>query len=180
MEIEGARSIKTYHSRDKSDYPEGPWMDEPDKIQFVDEATGFPCLIVRNHVGSLCGYVGVRPDHPLHGVHYQDDRADGLSVHGGVTFTDFCDEDAEEDSGICHVPECGDIDRIWWFGFDCAHASDACPLMHSTQGKMLGIYNIFDSIVSGARGRSNRESYKDIAFVVSEIQSLASQLADVR
>lgn len=58
-----------YTTIDKSTWGPGPWQDEPDKIQYVDEATGLPCLIVRNgkEIGALCGYVGVLPGHPLHG-----------------------------------------------------------------------------------------------------------------
>lgn len=58
-----------YTTIDKSTWGPGPWQEEPDKIQYVDEATGLPCLIVRNGptIGALCGYVGVLPGHPLHG-----------------------------------------------------------------------------------------------------------------
>lgn len=39
----------------------GPWDGEPDKMQWTDPATGLDCLIVRNTLGALCGYVGVTP-----------------------------------------------------------------------------------------------------------------------
>jgi len=78
---------------DKSDWSRGPWDSEPDKIQWQDEATGLPCLIVRGPVGALCGYVGVSPDHPLHGKEY--DAAD-MEVHGGLTFADGCSEISRE------------------------------------------------------------------------------------
>ncbi len=54
----------------KAKLPPGPWRDEPDKIQWQDEATGLACLIVRGPLGALCGYVGVADDHRLHGVDY--------------------------------------------------------------------------------------------------------------
>ena len=44
-----------YRTIDKSQWGEGPWQDEPDKIQWQDEETGLPCLIVRGHMGFLCG-----------------------------------------------------------------------------------------------------------------------------
>ena len=95
---------------DKSGWPAGPWHREPDKIQWQDEATGLPCLIVRGPVGSLCGYVGVPSGHPLHGKDastcmrqpaceesWCDHRPDSvLSVHGGVTFSDSCYETSRE------------------------------------------------------------------------------------
>ena len=41
----------------------------------------------------MCGYVGVGPGHPSHGVHY--DNVD-VSVHGGLTFADGCHEPTRE------------------------------------------------------------------------------------
>ena len=51
---------KTWVTIDKSSWGDGPWLAEPDKEQFADEATGLPCLIRRSPTsGALCGYVGV-------------------------------------------------------------------------------------------------------------------------
>lgn len=74
---------------DKAEWPRGAWDDEPDKIQWQDEATGLPCLIVRGPSGALCGYVGVAPGHPWHGKDYDDC---GVDVHGGLTFASKCAE----------------------------------------------------------------------------------------
>jgi hypothetical protein len=150
-----------YRSRDKTDWGPGPWQDEPDKRQWVDEATGLPCLIVRNDMGGLCGYVGVADGHPLFGKQYGDVD---IEVHGGLTFSDFCDEQAEECSAICHVVEPGENDRVWWLGFDCSHTWDLSP-------------------AAAARDRARgwrpigRETYRDIAYVQAECASLARQLA---
>jgi hypothetical protein len=79
---------------DKSDWKSrGKWDNEPDKIQWQDEVTGFPCLIVRGPHGALCGYVGVAPGHPLHGKEYDDAEVD---VHGGLTFAHGCSEISRE------------------------------------------------------------------------------------
>jgi hypothetical protein len=78
---------------DKTDWMRGPWDNEPDKIQWQDGDTGLPCLIVRGPTGSLCGYVGVAPGHPLHGKEY--DSAD-VDVHGGLTFAHGCAEISRE------------------------------------------------------------------------------------
>ncbi|MGE5512362.1 MAG: hypothetical protein ACM31O_14035 [Bacteroidota bacterium] len=72
---------------DKSDWGDGPWMSEPDKRQWVDKATGLPCLIVRNSLGALCGYVGVSKSHPAYGKDYFDVD---VRVHGGLTFARQC------------------------------------------------------------------------------------------
>lgn len=59
-----------YRTKDKSAWRPGPWQQEPDKVQWKDEETTLPCLIVRNHSGAWCGYVGVAEGHPLHGTEY--------------------------------------------------------------------------------------------------------------
>lgn len=55
---------------DKAAWPRGEWDDEPDRLEWRDAATGLPCLVVRNHSGALCGYVGVGPTHPWSGIQY--------------------------------------------------------------------------------------------------------------
>lgn len=139
-----------------SQWPPGPWDDEPDKIQFQHEATGLPCLILRNGGGALCGYVGVTREHPLYGVDYTEPD---IEVHGGLTFAGRCGggPDAEQ-MGICHVPGEGEADDIWWLGFDCAHCYDLSPGMASL-------------------GLAHGEVYRDISYVRGEIDSLARQLS---
>lgn len=54
----------------KRDWGKGPWLNEPDKLQF--SKCGYPCLVLRNSsLGSLCGYVAVPPGHPAYGLHYE-------------------------------------------------------------------------------------------------------------
>jgi hypothetical protein len=118
---------------DKSAWGDGPWQNEPDKKQWVDEETGLPCLIVRNGHGALCGYVGVPNGHPWYGVSYDDVRVEGdewPEVHGGLTFSDKCQEGGK----ICHKVEPGEPDDVWWLGFDCAHSGDMWPAGRSRSG----------------------------------------------
>lgn len=124
----------------------GPWAGEPDKAQWVDEATGLDCLVLRNHMWALCGYVGLPPGHPAHGVDYGDVEPEP-DVHGGLTFSDFCQEGAPEGHGICHIPEPGRPERIWWLGFDCGHAFDLHPRL-VLYGEDLhgGTYRTFDYV----------------------------------
>lgn len=212
---------KEYRTMDKSAWGRGEWQQEPDKMQFADEATGLPCLIVRTSLGHLCGYVGVTDAHPWHGKGYDDaigacnencdegyhsgHRIDScISVHGGLTFADKCrthDEAAYatflqrmesrraeaikypkgdaarllkewggladfaawkercEATGICHLPAPGESDRVWWFGFDCAHCDDCSPGMDSEYG-------------------FRRDgSYKTVNYVKRQCAELAGQLA---
>lgn len=129
---------------DRTGWPEGPWDKEPeDKVEWEDPTTGFPCIAKRvmDKSGHWCGYVGVPPQHPLHGVHYSECLAHNceetlcrhdkpqnmLRVHGGVTFTGECQEDKPIEEAICHRTAEDEEDDIWWIGFDCAHAGDFRP-----------------------------------------------------
>lgn len=84
--------------------------------EWDDPATGLRCLILKHDtLGHLCGYVAVPPEHPFHGISYDEahDRVSGgVDVHGGLTF--------EGRSRLA------DSDQ-WFFGFDCAHLGDAIP-----------------------------------------------------
>lgn len=159
-----------WNNKDKSSWGPGPWQDEPDKMQFTDEETGLPCLIVRNNGGALCGYVGVSEDHPWHGLDYNScpsvcgedwcghSPGSRIEVHGGLTFSDKCADTGDPSKHICHLPDEGEPDSVWWLGFDCAHLGDVSPA--------------YDSMFN-AEG-----SYKDVAYVKSEIRSLARQLSE--
>lgn len=151
---------REYRTVDKSTWERGAWDDEPDKMQWTDEATGLPCLIVRNPIGALCGYVGVAEGHRLFGVSYEDARkhnGEYFDVHGSLTFSDKCREDGE----ICHIPGEGEPDLAWWLGFDCAHLGDYMPALSRYADDM-----------------QRHESYKDIAYVKAEVHNLAEQLKE--
>ena len=146
-----------YRTVDKSSWPIGVWQEEPDKRQWMDEASGLPCLIVRNpSLGHLCGYVGVPPHHPDFCKEYDNVSAD---VHGGLTFSGFCQKDSEE-TGICHTVEVFEDDKVYWFGFDCAHWGDMSPNMPFR-----------DSHEDG-------QKYKDFPYVEKQCQELAAQLKE--
>lgn len=160
-----------YKTVDKSAWARGPWRDEPDKKQWLDPDTKLPCLIVRGPAGALCGYVGVLPGHPFYGVEYSqcpiNECGDSychhspeanVSVHGGLTFSDGC-ADGPEAKSICHLPEDGEPDSVWWLGFDCAHAGDLLPKPGML---MLG-----------------GEEYRDLAYVERQCRDLAKQLKEI-
>src|SRR5437868_461399 len=96
--------------------PPGPWDNEPDRLEW--RHAGLPCLMNRNRSGVWCGYVAVPPGHPFHGASYDDERTYDLPSHGGLTFSSTCSGE------ICHVPQPGEPDDVWWFGFDCNHGYD--------------------------------------------------------
>ena len=157
-----------YITQDKSEWGEGPWNNEPDKIQWLDKNTELPCLIVRNRGGALCGYVGVSPSHPLHGVGYNDGDWETspeaiFNVHGGLTFTGSCMQ-GDKSKVVCHVPDKGEEDNIWWFGFDCAHCEDYSPAYEARyKGLKIGDFG---------------GEYRTIEYVLKEVRQLASQLKE--
>lgn len=176
---------KNVRERGRSEWPAGPWDDEPDKVVWIDPATDLDCLIHRNQMGGLCGYVGVGPDHPFSGIHYSDcatqadceggwDDTPGhvspervLSVHGGITFASFCVESEDgEGHGICHVAEPGRPEKVFWFGFDCGHSMDLMPAMAAFEQHMG-----FDNPLAA--------QYRDIHFVKEQIEELAAQLKEL-
>ena len=115
---------------------DGPWLDEPDKVQWISE-TGFDCLMVRNQKGVWCGYVGVTAEHPWFDQDFNDVDAD---VHGGLTFADFCQSGKEEARGVCHVPFAGRTARVWWLGFDTGHFYDLVPIWGQDRHSPLNVY----------------------------------------
>lgn len=158
---------RQYTTVDKSSWGDGPWRDEPDKVQWVDEATGLDCLINRGPLGALCGYVGLPPDHPCHGADYDEVKAQGgyVDVHGGLTYADRCQESDNETVGVCHVPLPGRPADVWWLGFDCAHSGDVAPAMEARYR---------------ARGeapiRMGYESYRTVRYVQRKVTDLAALL----
>lgn len=139
-------------------YGNGPWVDEPDRVEFEHE--GFPCLVTRQaeRGGHLCGYVAVPPGHPWHGKDYGDIDAD---AHGGVNYAAPCF------GKVCHVPKPGEPDDVWWFGFDCAHGGDIRP-GDDVEMARAG----FDPY----RSVFHRVSvYRDVEYVKRECQRLAEQ-----
>lgn len=147
---------------------DGPWLDEPDRVEF--RAHGLPCILNRvlnakGGGGHWCGYVGVPPGHPWHGQRLDDAGLDGpdIDVHGGITYAEPC---AGE---ICHVPEPGESDDVWWLGFDACHAGDLQP---STR-KLLRDLGHEDPSPFVRRA----DVYRDVEYMRAETEALAAQAA---
>lgn len=152
---------------DRSGWGAGPWDGEPDKVVWTDEAAGLVCMVRRHgYSGHLCGYVGVGPDHPCHGMAYGEV---GVDVHGGLSFSEECDDDPVH--GICHVPEPGQPDHLWWFGFDCHQSFDQAPGFDARIRK-LGIEPPASELMP--------TRYRTVEYVRGECRMLAGQLAELR
>jgi hypothetical protein len=171
---------RSWTTVDKSEWGDGPWTGEPDKIQWVDAATGLDCLIHRGPSGALCGYVGVPQGHPAYGVGYDDVRnSDGEypDVHGGLTYAAACMDTDDESHGICHVPEPGRPHDVWWLGFDCGHFSDLMPGLVARERIMAR-----ELETKGIKWPESPygSTYKTVDYVREEVANLASQLRNAR
>ena len=151
------------------DWGEGPWNTEEDHAVWVDPTTDLDCMIHRGPSGALCGYVGVGPGHPWHGKDYDDIDVD---VHGGLTYSNACQEDGE----ICHVPAEGRSHDIWWLGFDCAHALDVSPRMDADLRELRKRVPDLPDLSRDEVDPRWHPVYKDWAYVKNEVEDLALQL----
>lgn len=199
---------EVYDLYDRSDWPDEDkgWGGEPDKAQWTDEDTGLPCLAVRNRLGGWCGYVGITKGHvfygkdyetclhpegecPKHQPHAEDEYPycrykieNIIDVHGSVTFTSKCSDriDEPEHPAICHIPEPGATDDVWWIGFDTAHAFDYVPGMH-TKSHETWAREKFPEHYTEEREQFRREmmdKYWTLGDIKEECAHLADQLAD--
>jgi hypothetical protein len=153
---------------DKSAWPAGPWKEEPDRVQW--QHAGYACLMVRHdRLGHWCGYVGVDAAHPAYGKEYNDCD---VEVHGGLTYAASCGD------SICHVPEPGMPEDVWWLGFDCAHLSDLSPAI--VVGEMAERRLLPDELAEKLRQINTRhlreDTYRDLPYVKRETECLAEQL----
>ena len=112
-------------------------------------------MIKRNDFGAWCGYVGLPPEHPHHGVSYNDlYDTDYHYVHGGLTYSDSCS------GSICHVPGEGRPHDVWWLGFDCNHSCDLAPEDYGRKRLWSG------------------GTYRTQEYVKKEVEKLAAMIAD--
>lgn len=106
-------------------------------------------------------YVGLPPGHRLHGrdcVSAED--APALDVHGGITYANACA------GPICHVPREGEPADVWWLGFDCAHAFDYVPGLYGPAERLRRLVGTMRRLLT----------YRSLAYVRAEVESLAEQL----
>lgn len=131
-----------------------PWKNEPNRLEW--RHAGRPCLIVRNRMGALCGYVGV-PVERAEDVALRS-RLDDLA-HGGLTFGP---EPCHEGGDICHVPLPGEAE-VMWYGFDCSHAYDVVPYFVDPPDGMPRMSLAFH----------HGEKYRDIEYVKAIVNRMA-------
>lgn len=145
--------IYAKRSPDWRQWGPGAWEDEPDRIEWRSPGSTLPRMALRGPLGAWCGYVGVPEGHPCFGKSWEDKATEYLNVHGGLTYGERCS------GNICHVPQPGESDHVWWLGFDCSHAWDVMPSMAAR----------YPSFGAG-------DTYRDVAYIIAEVESLAAQL----
>jgi hypothetical protein len=159
IESDGMRGISSdglqaWTFQDKSTWGDGPWLQEPDKAQWVDLSSDLPCLAVRQWTfGNWCGYVGIRPGHPYYRKRWQTFR-DTPSEHLAIKFSNFCarhdplpppdkftaelrsrlglpwyipapERQSLRDIAVFHTAD--EHERIWWIGFDLGYPWGSIP-----------------------------------------------------
>jgi hypothetical protein len=133
------------------------WEIEPDELHFVDEKTGYKCVIWRHHeLGNLNGYVIFPKDSKLYKL-YKDSNynyfydnpifVNNIRVHG-LIFRGDC------------LPY---LEGEFALGFDCGYHSDIVPYID---------YRRSSSDLSNV-------TYKNIEYVKKECTKLASQLYEL-
>ena len=171
-----AREIK------KAAWARGEWDSESDLENF-QTANGMAGAIIRvGYSGTLCGYVGVPAAHPWHGMEYgaevlptDDQLARPVDIDKISIISLFCSAGSDPADGSridclidvhggltysgAGIAEYGEDPALWYFGFDCAHSGDFCPGMDAYY--------------------RDGGTYRDMAYVRGEVESLAKQLAAV-
>ena len=150
----GILLMETLNWMDKSAWADGEWQQEPDRIEWV--FLGFPCLIVRQEPGWLCGYVGIPPTHPYYGKDMLDHELRKIYIDKSITFSE--DSHQSDDPRAVNHQLLPKTDDYWWIGFDCSHHDDVFPAI-------IKFYNF-----------SSEASYKNIEYMKTQVEFLARQL----
>jgi len=162
---------------DKSQWPDGPWRTEPDRLDWVH--AGYACMILRHpYYGSLCGYVGVDNQHPLYEKDWNDANFPDFEVHYGINYTAKCTR------SVCHTPLPGMPADVWWLGFDCNHGFDVAPgTMRTMEAlrKQIGSMKWPEELSAeiDAAEELFKERYRDLEYVKQNCEDLADQLRNI-
>mmetsp|Transcript_9446 Transcript_9446/g.10790 ORF Transcript_9446/g.10790 Transcript_9446/m.10790 type:complete len:227 (+) Transcript_9446:43-723(+) len=126
----------------------------------VFEASGFPCIVVRNSMLCNLGYIILPPSHPFHGESCTHLTAASIPVHREWTYAKSY-EDSANLSKLFETTEPNDND--WVVGFDCNWATDYLPL----SGKCTNIFT------------GELKVYRDVPFVENKLREAAAVLRNI-
>lgn len=143
--------------------------------------SGLRAVAILIDMGHRCGYVGVGPDHPLHGKGHsehvealkqalEDAKQGEIGKRGVIPLLCNDGETASMDivfdvhGGVTYAgggekSEYPVNSDLWWIGFDCAHSGDGSlnPVMSSLGGPV-----------------------RSLEYVADECESLAKQIASIQ
>jgi len=187
----------------KSEWGDGPWHNEPDRFEWSDKETGLVCIARRGPMGAWCGYVGVSPTHPAHGLHYdgcsQEDADARMEYfhknHKKIMTADYESPQVPTIPGVGEAIQnirvhgrltySGTLDLkngYWFFGFDCSHAGDFTPGMYFTLKKFYSdkgdLSALSRFVTDSTLGSKNK--YRDLEYTKRECVRLAKQLSEIK
>lgn len=188
---------QTWTNPNRSFPPGGAWDAEPDKQQWVDEATGLDCLAVRNPSGTWCGYVGVPTTHPVFGKYYSDPIPELTALHGKRMESKMPET---PDMNLMIAALGGKLDElnmgtsievhggVTFTGACAKHVEDepwryVCHVPRTGHGEVWWVgfdCAHCDDLVPGMRfGMPASGVYRDLRYVEAQCARLARQLAEV-
>lgn len=156
---------------DKSSWPNGVWRLEPDKMLWIDSETGYECLIRRvRDLTTLCVYVGIQKDHPLHGTQLVQFRKDESlfnyfnNTHNNITMAIPCKKFQEEPGpddkiGRAYYENLPEPTEIWYIGTD-----------------MINNYDVIPIISDDPNDNTEDRTYRDIDYAYDVVTKLAADL----
>jgi len=143
----------------------GSWQQEPDKVWFLHQTTGFFCQIQRHcYFGTLNGYIAIPKEHSWH------DKDSCTTAHGGITFERPNIENGLIPDGGIHTP----FDAI----IILSH-NDMGNTIHDKDLKIIGFdtAHFGDHIPFGPIASATRElkTYKDIHYMIKTLDDMAKE-----
>lgn len=146
-----------------------PWNNEENRYSFYYK--GYLCLILRNHLGSLCGYVGVTSTN----VFYQAEPPMDLIVYGNISYAGYGDTETIGAPWFQRPITDAEGRTLWWVGFTCSSSDDFCPAFaESVKDAVEKETPYIPASMGGIAGE-----YKDLSFVIEELVVLVDQIAEV-
>lgn len=162
-------------------------------------------IVTFNDMGHRCGYVAVKPSHPLFGIHYNQDIKspellqeiksstigkkgiidifcwDGektmlillINVHGGLTYSKL---------GYKTNYPTIQFDKVWWFGFDCAHLGDAKDneKLKKVFPEKYKLLNDYDCLNSSGTIRTLNYVENECLNMIQQLECIKDTLAETR
>lgn len=173
-------------SNTDKNFPNGPWTFEPDFDSWIDQETGYKCVVYRQgHFGHWCGYVEIPEGHVLHGVEYSQSGIEKLEGVKSRVLSGPVEKRSPMQLVLLVGSSMNEIDvgslidvhggvtysgKDYWndtptgfyWGFDCNHYMDLAPLNIELDWQ------------------SPDQTYRDIEYVKAECRSMAKQLSEIK